>query len=267
MRSEELSQSIGEPGRVSPRYKTESSFLLVSADAVDNPDVYLSSAEKSFIERLRHPQVRQNWVVSRVLIKRLTEQVLVTSKKEEFVYSDYTVVSKNENDKGCQPFVIDKNGERLPYWYSISHVDGCVAAGIDCNNPLGVDLCKVGAVAAVVERGFYTEREKDALADAAPEFRPILSSLIWAAKEAAYKLLSIQTLEPFVPALYDLASDFTEILPAQTAPFNPFGLTIDFSGSQFSKEKVVYTGKEETLSATVQFCRYEDVVVALGRGE
>ena len=239
--------------------------LIVRPDEIDHPEEYLSSAEKECIQQFRHPQVRQNWVVSRVLVKRLTEQVLVTSKNEEFVYSDYTVVSKNENGKGCQPFVIDKNGERLPYWYTISHVDGCVAAGIDCNNPLGVDLCKVGAVAAVVERGFYTEREKSALADADSEFRPILSSLIWAAKEAAYKLLSIQTLEPFVPARYELASDVTEILPAQTAPFDPFGQTIDFSSSQFSKEKVVYTGKENSLSATVQFCRYEDVVIALAR--
>ncbi|MBQ3351229.1 MAG: 4'-phosphopantetheinyl transferase superfamily protein [Thermoguttaceae bacterium] len=237
--------------------------LIVRPDEIDHQEEYLSSVEKECIQQFRHPQVRQNWVVSRVLVKRLTEQVLVTSKTEEFVYSDYTVVSKNENDKGCQPFVIDKNGERLPYWYSISHVDGFVAAGIDCNNPLGVDLCKVGAVAAVVERGFYTEREKDALADADSEFRPVLSSLIWAAKEAAYKLLSIQTLEPFVPARYELASDVTEILSAQTASFDPFGLTIDFTASQFSKEKVVYTGKENSLSATVQFCRYENVVVAL----
>ena len=207
--------------------------------------------------------MRQNWTVSRVLVKRLTERCLVTSKTDEFVYSDYTVISKNENNKGCQPFVIDKSCERLPYWYTISHVDGFVAAGIDCNNPLGVDLCKVGAVAAVVERGFYTEREKNALADAAPEFRPVLSSLIWAAKEAAYKLLSIQTLEPYVPARYELASDVTEVLPAQTAPFDSSGLLLDFSAPQFSKEKVVYTGKGKTLSATVQFCLYGDVVIAL----
>ena len=239
--------------------------LLVRPDDICNPEEYLSLAEKEYIQQLRHPQVRQNWTVSRVLIKRLTERTLVTSKTEEFVYSDYTVVSKNEKGKGCQPFVLDKSGERLPYWYTISHVDGFVAAGIDCNNPLGVDLCKVGAVAAVVERGFYTEREKSALANAAPEFRPVLSSLIWAAKEAAYKLLSIQTLEPFVPARYELASNVTEIALAQTAPFDPFGLTLDFSAPQFSK--VVYTGKEETLCATVQFCRYEDVVVALATGE
>ena len=68
-----------------------------------------------------------------------------------------------------------------------------------------------------------------------------------------------------VPARYELASDITEILPAQTAPFDPFGQTIDFTASQFSKEKVVYKGKENSLSATVQFCRYEDVVIALAR--
>ncbi len=241
--------------------------LRTPARHIANPEEYLSPAEKEYIQQLRHPQVRQNWIVSRILVKRLTERCLVTSKTEEFVYSDYTVVSKNENNKGCQPFALDKRGERLPYWYTISHVDGCVAVGIDCNNPLGVDLCKVGAVAAVVERGFYTEREKSSLADAAPDFRPVLSSLIWAAKEAAYKLLSIQTLEPFVPARYELASVVTEISPAQTAPLDPFGLTLDFSAPQFSKQKVVYTGKENTLCTTVQFCRYEDVVVALGRGE
>ncbi|MBR5711363.1 MAG: 4'-phosphopantetheinyl transferase superfamily protein [Thermoguttaceae bacterium] len=232
-------------------------------DDIYNLEEYLSLAESEYIHHVRHPQVRQNWGVSRVLVKRLTENVLAQSQSGEFVYSDYTVISKNENNKGCQPFVLDKNGERLPYWYTISHVDGFVAAGIDCYNPLGVDLCKVGAVAAVVERGFYTEREKNALADAAPEFRPVLSSLIWTAKEAAYKLLSIQTLEPFVPARYELASDVTEIALAQTVPFDPFGLTLDFPASQFSKEKVVYTGKENSLCATVQFCRYEDVVVAL----
>ena len=237
--------------------------LIVRPDEISNPEEYLSSAEKEYIQQVRHPQVRLNWIVSRVLVKRLTESILAQSQIGEFVYSDYTVVSKNEEDKGCQPFVIDKSGERLPYWYTISHVDGCVAAGIDCNNPLGVDLCKVGAVAAVVERGFYTEREKSSLADVAPEFRPVLSSLIWAAKEAAYKLLSIQTLKPFVPARYEFASDVTEIALAQTVPFDPSGLLLDFSGSQFSKVQVVYTGKEETLSASVQFCRYDDVVVAL----
>ena len=259
MRSEELSQATDRRGLVTPR------VLLVRPDDISNPEEYLSSAEKEYIQQLRHPQVRQNWVVSRVLIKRLTESVLFQSQFGEIVYSDYTVVSKNEKGKGCQPFVLNKSEERLPYWYTISHVDGFVAAGIDCNNPLGVDLCKVGAVAAVVERGFYTEREKNALADAAPEFRPVLSSLIWAAKEAAYKLLSIQTLEQFVPARYELASDVTEIALAQSAPFDPFALTLDFSAPQFSKEKVVYTGKDNTLSATVQFCRYEDVVIALAR--
>ena len=237
--------------------------LLVRPDDIANPEEYLSPAEREYIQQLRHPQVRQNWMVSRVLVKRLTESALAQSQSDEFVYSDYTVVSKNENNKGCQPIVTDKSGERLPYWYTISHVDGFVAAGIDCNTPLGVDLCKVGAVAAVVERGFYTEREKNALANAAPEFRPILSSLIWAAKEAAYKLLSIQTLEPFVPARYELPVDVTEVALAQTASFDPFGLTLDFSASQFSKEKVVYTGKENSLCATVQFCRYDNVVVAM----
>ena len=239
--------------------------LLVRPNDIINPEEYLSPTEKEYIQQIRHPQVRQNWIVSRVLVKRLTESALAQSQSDEFVYSDYTVVSKNENNKGCQPIVTDKSGERLPYWYTISHVDGFVAAGIDCNTPLGVDLCKVGAVAAVVERGFYTEREKNALANAAPEFRPILSSLIWAAKEAAYKLLSIQTLEPFVPARYELASDVTEVALAQTAPFAPFGLKLDFSASQFSKVKVVYTRNENSLCATVQFCRYEDVVIALAR--
>ena len=155
--------------------------LLVRPDDISNLEEYLSLAESEYIHHVRHPQVRQNWVVSRVLVKRLTESVVAQNQSGEFVYSDYSVISKNENGKGCQPFVLDKSGERLPYWYTISHVDGCVAAGIDCNSPLGVDLCKVGAVAAVVERGFYTKREKSALADAAPEFRPVLSSLIWAA--------------------------------------------------------------------------------------
>ncbi|MBR5162228.1 MAG: 4'-phosphopantetheinyl transferase superfamily protein [Thermoguttaceae bacterium] len=239
--------------------------LIVRPDDICAPEEYLSLPEIEYIYHVRHPQVRQNWKVSRVLVKRLTESVVAHSHPGEFVYSDYSVVSKNENDKGCQPFVIDKNCVRLPYWYTISHVNGYVAAGIDCNNPLGVDLCKVGAVAPVVERGFYTEREKSALADSAPEFRPVLSSMIWAAKEAAYKLLSNQTLEPFIPARYKLVSDVTEIAVAQSAPFDPFGLLLDFSGSQFSQKKVVYTGKEETLSAAVQFCRFDNVVVALAK--
>lgn len=241
--------------------------LRTPARQIINPEEYLSYAEKEYLQQVRHPQVRQNWIVSRVLIKRLTECILAQSQSDEFVYSDYTVVSKNERGKGCQPFILDKSGERLPYWYAISHVDGFVAAGIDCNNPFGVDLCIIGAVAPAVKRGFYTEREKDVLADAAPEFRLVLSSLIWAAKEAAYKLLSVQTLEPFVPARYELASDVTEVALAQTIPFDPFGLLLDFSAPQFSKEKVAYTGKENSLSATVQFCQYENVVIALGRSE
>lgn len=262
MRSEELSQATDRRGLcVTPR------VLLVRPDDIYNMEEYLSLAEREYIHRVRHSQVRQNWIVSRILVKLLTESVFAQNQSGEFVYSDYSVISKNENDKGCQPFVIDKSCVRLPYWYAISHVDGFVAAGIDCNNPLGVDLCKVGAVAAVVERGMYTEREKSALANAAPEFRSVLSSLIWAAKEAAYKLLSIQTLKPFVPARYELVGDVTEVALAQTAPFAPFGLTLDFSAPQFSKEKVVYTGKENSLCATVQFCRYEDVVIALASRE
>ena len=237
--------------------------LRTPARQIANLEEYLSLPESEYIHHVRHPQVRQNWIVSRILVKRLTESVVAQNQSGEFVYSDYSVISKNVNNKGCQPFVLDKCGERLPYWYTISHVDGFVAAGIDCNNPLGVDLCKVGAVAPVVERGFYTEREKNALANAEPEFRPILSSLIWAAKEAAYKLLSIQTLEPFVPARYELVSNVTEVQSAQTAPFDPFGLLLDFSAPQFLKEKVAYTGKENSLCATVQFCQYEDMVIAL----
>ena len=239
--------------------------LLVRPNDIINPEEYLSPTEKEYIQQIRHPQVRQNWVISRILVKLLTENVVAQNQSGEFVYSEYSVISKNENGKGCQPFVLDKSCVRLPYWYTISHVDGFIATGIDCNNPLGVDLCKIGAVAAVVERGFYTEREKNALANAASEFRPVLSSLIWAAKEAAYKLLSIQTLEPFVPARYELVSDVTDVQSVQTAPFDPFGLTLDFSASQFSKVKVVYTRNENSLCATVQFCRYEDVVIALAR--
>ncbi|MBQ2620491.1 MAG: 4'-phosphopantetheinyl transferase superfamily protein [Thermoguttaceae bacterium] len=237
--------------------------LLVRPDDICNLEEYLSLAESEYIHHVRHSQVRQNWIVSRILVKRLTESVLAQNQSGEFVYSDYSVISKNDKGKGCQPFVIDKSCVRLPYWYAISHVDGFVAAGIDCNNPFGLDLCKVGAVAPVVERRMYTEREKRALADAASEFRPVLSSLIWAAKEAAYKLISRQTLEPFVPTRFELASDVTEVQPAQTAPFDSSGLLLDFSAPQFSKEKVAYTGKEETLCATVQFCRYEEVVAVL----
>ena len=262
MRSEELSQATDRRGLcVMPR------LLLVRPDVIDNPEEYLSSAEKEYIQNLHNAQVRQNWMVSRVLIKRLTEIVLAQSQSGEFVYSDYTVSSKNKNGKGCQPFVTDKNGVRLPFRYALSHLIGCVAAGIDSRAPLGVDLCKIGSVPGIVERRLYTEREKNALANAAPEFHPVLSSMIWATKEAAYKLLSIQTHEPFVPARYELNSSISALQPAQTTPFTPYGSLIDFSDPIFSLEKAVYTGKEKTLQAVVQFCQFDNVVIALAKEE
>jgi 4'-phosphopantetheinyl transferase len=145
---------------------------------------WLSPTEFTHQQSFRFPKRKEDWLSGRWVAKSL---LLKTSKHlQNCQLSDFSI----ENYADGSPNVV-RNGEILPGSISISHRSGFVSAAWapNPNDKIGIDLEAIEPKPASFVEDYFTAHEIRNVFEQKPEEQPLISSLIWSAKEAVMKAL------------------------------------------------------------------------------
>jgi 4'-phosphopantetheinyl transferase len=145
---------------------------------------WLSPTEFTRQQSFRFLKRKQEWLCGRQTAKSL---LLKTSKHlQNSQFSDFSI----ENYADGSPYVI-RNGEVLPGSISISHRSGFASAAWtpNPNDKIGIDLEVIEPKPASFVEDYFTIHETKNVFEQKPEEQPLVSSLIWSAKEAVMKAL------------------------------------------------------------------------------
>ena len=145
---------------------------------------WLSPKEFTRQQSFRFPKRKQEWLCGRQTAKSL---LLKTSKYlQNCQISDFSI----ENYADGSPNVV-RNGEILPGSISISHRSGFASAAWapNPNDKIGIDLEAIEPKPASFVEDYFTIHEIKNVFEQKPDDQPVISSLIWSAKEAVMKAL------------------------------------------------------------------------------
>lgn len=159
------------------------------------PGQWLSPAELERLARFRAPKRRDDWLLGRLVAKRLLCRELSAREGRRVPLPTIEIVP----DITGAPHVraVDR-GATLPVSITISHSAGRALGAllftdlpecVDCT--VGADLEKVEARADGFIRDFLTEAERAEVASLEAPARPARANGIWSAKEAVLKTLKL----------------------------------------------------------------------------
>ncbi len=138
----------------------------------------LSVRERRSSLRLKSPVRRKEFLAGRVVAHRAVRDVLPSAEGVE-------ILPQDDRQATSRP-VVTVNGRAAEVEVSITHCAGLVvAAAVSGSGRAGVDLVESGSVTESVQAGWMTDAERAAIARSA--FSDQTASMIWAAREAAYK--------------------------------------------------------------------------------
>ncbi len=166
--------------------------------------IWLSGEERQRMSRLAFPKRRKEWLAGRICAKMAIEDYFRSLGRESDI-PDRTELTIASSDVG-RPFVLCRGTHPFPPEpeISISHSGG-FALALAAGSPCGVDIQKTGEGLVRVKERFCTAREEDLLGPVMND--PLLHlALLWAAKEAAQKALSLAGM----PGLLDLVLEGIE---------------------------------------------------------
>jgi 4'-phosphopantetheinyl transferase len=145
---------------------------------------WLSPTEFTHQQSFRFPKRKEDWLSGRWVAKSLLYKT--SEHLQNCQLSDFSI----ENYADGSPLVI-RNGEILPGSISISHRSGFASAAWspDLNDKIGIDLEMIEPKPASFIEDYFTINEKNLVYQQKPEDQPVISSLIWSAKEAVMKAL------------------------------------------------------------------------------
>jgi 4'-phosphopantetheinyl transferase len=154
--------------------------LLVQSDAdVPPDDDWLTGDERVVLETLRFAKRRAEWRLGRWTAKRAVS---------DFLHVPAACVGVVAAEDGAPQALVD--GTAAPVNISLSHRDGFGACAVGPPGwPLGCDLELVEVRSDGFVADYFTEAERQAVAEAPAERRPLLVTLIWSAKESVLKAL------------------------------------------------------------------------------
>jgi len=210
-------------------------FALCSLDEVQttfsgDPGQYLSSREGTTWAAIRDAKYRRDWLVGRLLVKELYDSLdahLLPSSSKSERFQRYEIISRNTAGRGIRP-QLNVDGIASERTISISHAGDMVFVGIGLSPRIlfGLDLTPLNAVSPVVVRSFFSESEKQLIAEC---HNQCFAERLWCAKEASYKALC--RTESFIPRLFRLASTGGD----------DFACTYRFRNEQ--RQSLVFTGQ------------------------
>lgn len=150
-----------------------------TADVPDG-DAWLSMAERAVLDGLGVPKRRADWRLGRWTAKRAVRSLLRPTLDE----ADPSVIEILADGDG-RPGV-GFAGVHL----SLSHSAGVgYAAASTGAAPIGCDVEGLESRSALFVADYFTERESAVVQRTPPETAPLITNLIWSAKESALKAL------------------------------------------------------------------------------
>jgi 4'-phosphopantetheinyl transferase EntD len=159
---------------------------------------WLSEQERQQLSRLTLPKRRREWLAGRICAKIAIEDYLDTYAPYRGI-ADHSGLSIINSDAGRPYATLDGGGRMLGVPdISISH-SSRLAAALAAKSCCGVDIQKTSKTLVRVKERFCTAREEDLLLSSGGYDNPLMHlALIWAAKEAAQKALSIVDMPGFL---------------------------------------------------------------------
>ena len=159
-------------------------YWIIQEQRVFSDLDWLSISEDNFLQTLRFPKRREEWLAGRWLAKNLLVQ-----GSESLSDTKLNEISIEKNADGS-PFVLWK-GNILPGSISISHRSGNIAAAWTPypDFRIGIDLELVEPKTNSFIEDYFTNTEIEYTLNQKPEKQACVSSLIWSAKEAVMKAM------------------------------------------------------------------------------
>ena len=163
-------------------------FWLCATSGAEPGSAFLAPAETAAYAALRAPKRRRDWLLGRRVAKRLIQDAL--AERGHHLPLDEIVILSHPD--GWPQVTLPALGPDAPsLTLSISHARDrafcAVTFGADV--PLGADLEAVEPRSSGFVADYFTSDERDFVAVAPEEERPVLVNAIWSAKEAALKAI------------------------------------------------------------------------------
>lgn len=138
----------------------------------------LPEREQKRARKFTHPGAREEYVVSRALLRVLIGGYLDT---------DPLALKFGSGERG-KPFLREIPGRSVPQ-FNMTHANGVALYAFSMDQAVGVDIERVDRKTRVerVSKRYFTERESDAITNLNPECRKEAFIRTWTCKEACLK--------------------------------------------------------------------------------
>ena len=167
-----------------------------SSTAERHPTVWLSTEERDRFSQFKLEKRKKEWLAGRICAK-IAVQEYFSNHCHDRIMPACTEFSIANSATG-RPLLIWNTGEPSGPDISISH-SGSLALAIAARTSCGVDIQKTRDALVRVRERFCTGREEDLLRSVAHKDQPLMPlTLLWTAKEAAQKALSINEMPGFL---------------------------------------------------------------------
>ncbi len=162
------------------------SIYRATQNLVDCPgdNSWLGKQEKAVLDNLRFTKRRSDWRLGRWTAKQVIKGFLI-SEPEDISFSQIEILA----DPDGAPKVYLKN-KPAPFTVSISHSHGrafCVLA--PSNKPIGCDIEFIEPRDENFIRDYFTTEEMAWVKSCKQTLKPLISNLIWSAKESTLKVI------------------------------------------------------------------------------
>jgi 4'-phosphopantetheinyl transferase len=147
---------------------------------------FLGEEEKVYFDQLRFVKRRYEWMAGRMAMKDL-----ILSVEPSLAYSGKQAVQILKSSSGA-PFIRVSGLSKPIGAISLSHSNNYVLCGFSReSSQLGMDLELIEERPIEFIQDFFTTEEVHSINMISPEYTALVSTLIWSAKEAILKALSI----------------------------------------------------------------------------
>lgn len=145
----------------------------------------LGKDEQAYLDHLRFEKRRREWLAGRLALKALLIESFQNLASKRF---NQLQILKEEG--GAPRLALDEGETPIPI--SLSHSNGSIFCACSTGqSPIGVDLELIEERSQAFISDYFTPEEISQVERHTPQKRSLYSTLVWSAKEAVLKALSI----------------------------------------------------------------------------
>ncbi len=160
-------------------------YLIQNLSDLPGDPHWLSAGEHARVAGFRFPKRRNDWILGRWTAKRALRSFLIQTGRHAPAYPEIEI--RSAADGAPEPYML---GSPAPVALALSHsgeLGFCAVAAPDI--ALGCDLEIVQTRDTVFIHDYLCDTEMALVSSAPAERQPLITTLIWSAKESALKCL------------------------------------------------------------------------------